>query len=170
MRDASDGWVLLVYRIPNQPTRLRLQIWRRLQQMGVLYLQDAVCLLPARSDLIENMHYIAEAVEEMGGSCHLFAAKSLLPGEDERLREGFRAQADSRMEPMAERLLALRSELESAATLSELEQAEEALKKERVSYLRARRLAFFGSSKSAEVDVCLDSLRKALDSLHRMDK
>ncbi|MCA1596377.1 MAG: hypothetical protein LC772_08140 [Chloroflexi bacterium] len=170
MQNSPDSWVLLIYRIPSQPTRLRLQIWRRLQRMGVVYLQDAVCLLPARPDLVENMHYIVEAVEEMGGSCHLFSASSLLPGEDERLHQEFRSQADTQMDQIVQRLTALRSELESAATLPELEQAEDALKRERVSYLRARRLAFFGSPRSAEVDHHLDSLRAALDSLHRMDK
>src|SRR5437899_2513667 len=48
MATESQKWTLLVYRIPAQPTRLRLQIWRRLQKMGALYLQNAVCLLPSR--------------------------------------------------------------------------------------------------------------------------
>ena len=138
--------------------------------MGVLYLQDAVCMLPARPDLVENMQYIAASIEEMGGSCHLFSSSSALPGEDDRIRDEFRTQADAQMQQIAARITALRAELESAITLTALEQVEESLKKERVSYLRARRLSFFGNSGAAEVDNQLDSLREALDNLHRMDK
>ena len=29
-----DNWVVLIYRIPSQPSRLRLQVWRKLQRMG----------------------------------------------------------------------------------------------------------------------------------------
>ncbi len=36
----------------------------------------AVCLLPSRPDLDENMQYIAGDIEQMGGTYHLFAASA----------------------------------------------------------------------------------------------
>ena len=138
--------------------------------MGALYLQNAVCLLPARADLVENMHYVAGAIEEIGGTCHLFAATALLPGDFESLEADFRAQADSRLEELAARLDRVKASLDSAASPSALEQAEEDLKRERIAYLRARRLAFFGSSRESEVDSRLEDLKRALDDLYRSGK
>src|SRR2546427_11838557 len=98
-------WTILVYRIPANPSRLRLQIWRKLQRTGALYLQNAACILPARPDLDENMQYIAAAIEEMGGTAHLFTAKMPLPGADERIITEFRALADGRLEEIVARLV-----------------------------------------------------------------
>ena len=170
MASEPVGWSLLVYRIPAQPTRLRLQVWRALQKMGAVYLQNAVCLLPARPELVENMQYVAGLIEEQGGTFFLFHASEALPGTDGRLEDEFKSLADSRLELIAERLDGIREALEAAATSGALERAEEELKKERIAYLRARRLAYFGSTKEPEVDARLESLKQALDDLYRSSK
>ena len=167
---AQTAWTLLVYKIPTQPTRLRLLIWRKLQAMGALYVQNAACLLPARADLDENMQYIAAQIEEMGGTCYLFAAFAILPGSAERLVDEFRVQADNGLEVIIERLDRVSDALDTAASPSALERAEGDLKRERVSYLRARRLAYFGSTKEPEVDMRLDALKRSLDELYRSGK
>ncbi len=135
--------------------------------MGVVYLQNAVCVLPARPDLVENMQYVAGTIEEMGGSCHLFQAISLLPGGEDRLRDEFRALADDRLADIAKRLDRLHGELDSAASPTALERVEEELKRERISYLRARRLSYSGSTREPNVDAKLDRLKQALDELYR---
>jgi hypothetical protein len=167
MPTSGKDWTILVYRIPAQPTRLRLQVWRKLQKMGAVYLQDAVCLLPHRPDLTENMQYIAASIEEMGGSCHLFAASAMLPGGGDELVQSFRAQADQRLREIISRLDELQAVLDGLATSKGLERFEDDLKRERVAYLRARKLGYFGSTLEAEVDARLDRLKAALDSLYR---
>src|SRR5262249_52157922 len=117
-----------------------------------------------------NMQYISARIEEMGGSCYLFSATALLPGSAERLVEEFRAQADSKLENINERLDKVSAALEAAASPSALEHAEEELKRERVAYLRARRLAYFGTTKETEVDARLDTLMRSLDDLYRGGK
>jgi uncharacterized protein Yka (UPF0111/DUF47 family) len=169
-KTSQNDWILLVYRIPAQPTRLRLWIWRRLQRMGAVYLQNAVCLLPARPELVENMQYVADAIEEMGGTCHLFKASAVLPESPERIETEFRELADSRLDEIIERLDRVKETLEAAASPTALERAEEDIKRERISYLRARRLAFFGSTREEEVDSRLEDLKRSLDDLYRSGK
>lgn len=170
MREINQEWTLLVYRVPPQPSRLRLQIWRKLQQMGVLYLQDAVCLVPARPDLTENMQYIAQMVEEMRGTYHLFTASPLLTGGAERLADGFRSLADSRLDEIIERLDKAQATLQEADDPAIVDRIEEELKRERVAYLRARRLAYCGSTQEAVVEAGLDALQQALDDMYRSGK
>ncbi|HEY3285173.1 MAG TPA: hypothetical protein VGN26_23115 [Armatimonadota bacterium] len=138
--------------------------------MGAVYLRNAVCLLPARPELVENLHYMAGAVEEMGGTCHLFLASPPLPHGGEALVQEFRAAADARLAGIPERLDRLQVGLAAEADPDAVEGAEEDLKRERVSYLRARRLAFFGSTIEAEVDARLDRLRRLLDDRYRDGK
>jgi hypothetical protein len=138
--------------------------------MGALYLQNAACLLPSRPDLDENMQYIAAQIEEMGGSCYLFSSTAMLPDSDDKLMEELREQADGRLTEIVERLDRVSAALDTAASPSALERAESELKRERVAYLRARRQAYFGSTKEAEVDARLDALKRSLDDLYRSAK
>jgi hypothetical protein len=170
METPPNTWTLLVYKIPSQPTRLRLQIWRKLQRMGVLYLQDAVCIVPSRPDLDENMQYIAETIAEMGGTYYLFTASTFFPEGARRLADGFRDLADAAFHEIAERIEKAQTALSEAASLTALEEVEEELKRERVAYLRARRLAYFGNDKEKKVEERLDTLRRTLDDLHRDGK
>ena len=170
MSNPANAWTLLIYKIPSHPTRLRLLIWRKLQAMGAVYVQNAAWVLPARPNLDENMQYIAAQIQDMGGSCYLFSAAAMLPSSDERLKEEFRAEADSQVEAMLDRLDQASAALDSAASPHALEQAEAELKRERNAYLRARRLAYFGSSKEADVDMRLDALKRSLDDLYRSGK
>ena len=162
-----NRWTLLVYRIPPQPTRLRISVWRKLQAMGALYLQDGVCLLPDRSDLTENLTFIADSITEMEGTSHLFSASTALPGGAERLADAFRNAADARLAEVVRNLDTVSDVLDGAVTPADWEQAEEALKRERVAYLHARRRAYFGSTHGAQVDELLDRLRRRLDDLYR---
>ncbi len=82
-------WVLLVYKIPSQPTRLRAQIWRALGRCGALYLQDSVCIVPASTELAENMQWIADEIRELGGMAYLFRATATAPGQDEHIEKRF---------------------------------------------------------------------------------
>jgi len=135
--------------------------------MGAIYLQDAVCLLPARPELDENMLYIATSIEEMGGSCHLFQAQSSLPGGDGQLVQDFQKLADGRLSEILERLELLQASLHGSVDQTLLERAEEDLKRERIAYLRVRALAYFGSNQHTEVDARLHQLKSSLDELYK---
>jgi len=42
----TDRWVLLVYRMPREPSTPRIAIWRKLKQLGVAQLADGLVALP----------------------------------------------------------------------------------------------------------------------------
>jgi hypothetical protein len=41
--DKADGagWLVLIYRVPPEPTRLRSTVWRRIKSLGAIYLQNS---------------------------------------------------------------------------------------------------------------------------------
>lgn len=158
----TASWTILVYRIPPHPTKLRLAIWRRLQKLGALYLQDGVTLLPDRDDLTENVTYIAQAIQEVGGECHLFAASTLLPNETQVLIGKFREQAAKGLSEIGERLDALEIALDDKLGAEELIAAEEVLRRERTTFLRLKTTAHFGSDEDAAIEGHLEELRQRL--------
>jgi hypothetical protein len=83
-------WLLLVYKIPREPTAGRVYVWRKLKQLGAIAVQDAVWVLPATPRTREQFQWLAAEVTELGGEASLFTSQVLLDGQDS-LREQFEA-------------------------------------------------------------------------------
>jgi hypothetical protein len=77
------SWVLLVYRVPREPSAPRIAIWRRLRRLGVAQLADGVVALPKDARTREQFEWVAEEVLEAGGTAMLWCA-STLSRTDER--------------------------------------------------------------------------------------
>ncbi|MGI5271822.1 Chromate resistance protein ChrB [Nonomuraea sp. CA-218870] len=74
MTGTAGQWVLLAYRIPRQPSTLRITIWRKLDRLGVARLGDGLVALPADARTREQIDWIAEEIGEMGGSSTVWLA------------------------------------------------------------------------------------------------
>jgi hypothetical protein len=102
------AWVALSYRLPREPSRLRLAVWRRLKRIGAVLLHDAVWLLPADAGTREAFEWLAEEIEEQGGRALLWEATSFDTSQDEAIVMQFRTRADERYAAIAESADALR--------------------------------------------------------------
>ena len=100
-------WVALSYRLPREPSRHRLAVWRRLKRIGAAVLHDAVWLLPADPKTREAFEWLAEEIEEQGGSALVWEATSFDSVQDGRIVGQFRAEADERYAAIAESAEAL---------------------------------------------------------------
>lgn len=89
-------WILFSSRLPREPTRLRLSIWRRLKRIGAVLLHDSVWVLPADAKTREAFEWLAEEIEEQGGTALTWEAQSLSGDQDRRIVQQFRAEADER--------------------------------------------------------------------------
>jgi hypothetical protein len=93
---ATTRWVLLSSRLPREPSRLRLGVWRRLRRLGALLLHDAVWVLPADAKTREAFEWLADEISEQGGTAFVWEAMSLDEPQNRELVRRFRAEADVR--------------------------------------------------------------------------
>ena len=82
-------WVLLVYKIPREPTASRAQVWRKLKRLGALLLHDAVWVLPATPWTREQFQWLAVEIGELEGEAYLWESHLLLNGQAEALVQQF---------------------------------------------------------------------------------
>jgi hypothetical protein len=87
------GWLLLVYRVPSEPTRLRATVWRRLKSLGAVYLQNSAAALPATPATERAMRKLRHDITDMGGSAQLLECVALV-GEAEIVDSFQRARND----------------------------------------------------------------------------
>jgi hypothetical protein len=84
-------WLLLVYRIPREPTASRVYVWRKLKQLGAISVQDAIWVLPATPRTREQFQWLASEIVELQGAVSLFQSEVLFASNDPPLREQFEA-------------------------------------------------------------------------------
>lgn len=88
-------WLLLVYRIPREPTAGRVFVWRKLKQLGAIALQDAVWVLPRTPRTQEQFQWLAAEVTELQGEAMLWDAEQLYATDPEALRRQFMEPVES---------------------------------------------------------------------------
>lgn len=164
MRTHARDWMVLVYKIPSQPTRLRAHIWRRLLRCGAVYLQNSVCLLPATPEASENLRWLADEIQEMGGEAYLFRARAGGPRGDAALVGRFREAAAREREKVATGLAALRRRLRGRLSLHAVEEAEAEFRRLRLALLRCEQRDHFPGDGRGPVERLLRQVREALEA------
>ena len=77
VENAGPGWLLLIYRVPPEPTRLRSTVWRRIKSLGAIYLQNSVAALPASPANERSLRKLRREIVDMSGTAILLAAAAL---------------------------------------------------------------------------------------------
>jgi hypothetical protein len=108
-------WLLLVYKIPREPTAGRVYVWRKLKQLGAIPLQDAAWVLPANSRTREQFQWLASEIAELSGEASLFVSELVIANDKISLRERFEAPV---VEAYKEILSALKHRHPDLAALS----------------------------------------------------
>ena len=139
----THEWVLLVYKIPSHPTRLRAQVWRRLQRCGAIYLQDSVSIVPATSELAENMQWIADEIREVGGEAYVFRVLPTSPTQERQIERLFGAASRAQSQKLLDALQGLEERSRGAADLKDLNAVEEELRRIRQAALKLRLRSHF---------------------------
>jgi hypothetical protein len=104
-------WMLLSSRLPREPSRLRLAIWRRLRRLGAVLLHDAIWVLPADAKTREAFEWLAEEIRELGGTAWAWEATGISAEQDRDLVALFRQEADSRYAQIGQSAVAIRDAL-----------------------------------------------------------
>ncbi len=88
-------WMMLVYKVPREPTSARAAVWRKLKKLGALLLHDAVWVLPATPWTREQFQWLVVEIVELDGEAHLWESRLVLNGQDDTLVQKFQTRVDT---------------------------------------------------------------------------
>jgi len=94
-------WLLCSYRLPREPSRLRLAVWRRLRRLGALMVHGGLWVLPRDHKTREDFEWLSQEIEERGGEVLLWEARSLATAQDTSLAASFRTESERRYAELA---------------------------------------------------------------------
>jgi DNA-binding transcriptional regulator PaaX len=163
---SAGGWLMLVYRIPAEPTRLRAVVWRRLKRLGAIYLQNSAAALPAGAVAERALRKLRHEVTEMGGTAVLLSC-SVLAGEPD-VRAAFEAARDDEYEEIVDKCNDFMAGLDKEYranhfTFAELEENEEDLAKLQNWFRKVTHRDVFGAPGRAPTEVALADCERALE-------
>ena len=155
-------WVLLVYRLPREPSRHRVAVWRKLRDLGALYLQDGVAALPEDAVTREQLEWLQLRVREAGGEATLWEARPGTMAEEAELVEAFR----SSREEAYQTIIAEVERLRRKAQMGGGDLSEQLRKLER-EFRAERRRDYFRSPLRLEAAGALKAAREAIRDRER---
>lgn len=93
--DSTGRWLLLVYKVPHEPSAKRVSTWRKLKRLGAILLHDAVWVLPASLRTAEQLQWLASEIRDLGGEAFVWEASLASNGQNTALARQFTAQVDA---------------------------------------------------------------------------
>lgn len=166
VRDGRE-WLVLVYKLPSEPSRYRASVWRKLRSAGAVYLQSGVATLPDDHGGERTMRGVVREIREVKGTAHLFRSSSV--GDRGELEGAFDEARDAEYREVLGRCRDLHAELEKERgagnlTFAELEENEEDLAKLEAWVGKIRARDRFGAPLSGEVERELKACREDLEA------
>ena len=165
MSETTVTWLLLVYRVPSEPTRLRATVWRRLKALGAIYLQNSAAALPASESAERSLRALRNEIGEMGGSAHLLRCDPMVAGGD--ITDAYNAARDDEYEEIEDRCRDFHAEIERETTAehftyAELEENDEDLTKLRGWLEKVVARDVLGASRQKEAREAVAGCEEAL--------
>jgi CRISPR/Cas system-associated endoribonuclease Cas2 len=164
----SHSWLLLTYKVPPEPAKKRIALWRRLKGMGAVYLQNGVFLLPKTDDHLRRLKMLENEVREMEGDAVLLETIALDKGQEEKVIARFKSDRDEEYREFIGKCADFEKEIgkETAAqhfTYAELEENDADLKKLQAWLEKIRKLDFYGATLAQEAQHRLKACEALLD-------
>lgn len=165
--DSAETWLLLVYRVPSDPTRLRAAVWRRLKSLGAVYLQNSAAALPASDSAERALRRLRREILEMDGSAMLLSCSALVGGQD--IAALFQTARDSEYEEILDKCRDFHTGLEKEYTAShftygELEENEVELVKLRAWFAKVQARDVYAAPKRDAALQALKACETALET------
>jgi hypothetical protein len=160
------GWLLLIYRVPSEPTRLRATVWRRIKSLGAIYLQNSAAALPASPGAERALRRLRREIIDMSGTATLLSCR-VLAGEAE-VHAAFQAARDDEYEEIVDRCEDFLAQVQkeyvaSHFTYAELEENEVDLVKLRNWLARVSERDVFGATGREAAEKALARCEKTLE-------
>jgi hypothetical protein len=95
------GWLLLIYRVPTEPSRVRATVWRRLKGCGAIYLHNSVAALPDSPPHERMLRTLRAEISSLAGTAQLFRADALVGGND--VNAAYNAARDDEYEEIVDK-------------------------------------------------------------------
>ena len=166
---AARYWILIIYRVPQDPPGRRSYVRRFMKRLGAVYLQQAVAILPDLPELHTTLETLAERIREFPGEVSLLQTTSPSPEWEQDLIRQFNQACDAEYEELSENIERFEDEVRRESqrgkfTFAELEDIESDWEKVQRWHERIKCRDFFEAPGRYAAEDALMKGQKALET------
>ena len=160
------AWRLITYRLPAEPSRHRVAVWRELRRLGAVPLQQGTWALPGGERFDAGFTQVVEAIKAAGGQPMVLTVAE--EGSEAQLEALFTEQREAEWGEFLGDCGKYEAELagevaKGKLTLAELDEEEESLERLRRWYRTIRARDLFGAPSAAAAERRLKECAEALE-------
>ena len=100
--DAAPEWLVLVWRLPSGGSTERVWIWRTLKRLGAISLTPGAAAVRFADELQEQLDWLAEEVDRLGGDAWVLPVVGLSALEAQRVRDTANAERSAEYDGLCE--------------------------------------------------------------------
>ncbi len=165
---ATSTWVVLSYRLPSEPSRPRVAVWRELRRLGAVSIAAGAWAVPATASFVEGLERVVELVAGGGGNWLLLDASAHEDATAAALEEIFTGAREEEWREFLDECEKYREELRHEAAISkftraELDEEEESLERLRRWHRHLDARDVFGAASAPAAERALKECGQALD-------
>ena len=166
---SSASWLLLTYKVPPEPAKKRVALWRKLKGMGAIYLQSGVCLLPKTDDHIRRLKMVENDIAEMEGEAVILETVALNRAQEAKVMSRFKADRDDDYTEFLDKCFDFEGEIAKEVkakhfTYAELEENDVDLKKLQGWLEKIKKLDFYGAPLRSKAEERLKKCETLLET------
>jgi flagellar biosynthesis regulator FlaF len=167
-RHQGAGWTVLAVRLPAEPSRHRVAVWRELRRAGALSLGQGVWALPTTPAFEQGLERAVALIKRGDGEALLLEARGRDDAQAERLEALFTASREEEWAEFIAECGKYEAELErefaqEKFTLAELDEEEQSLERLRRWYRDLKLRDLFGAPSAGTADHQLRSCQTRLE-------
>jgi len=168
LRGTASAWTILAVRLPTEPSRHRVAVWRELRRAGALSLGQGVWALPATPAFEAGLGRALELAERGKGEVVLLDAHGRDDEQAERLEALFTSAREAEWREFISECEKYQAELDDEIarkkfTLAELDEEEQSLERLRRWYRELKLRDLFGAPSAAAAEQHLKQGQARLD-------
>ncbi|WP_018130242.1 Chromate resistance protein ChrB [Effusibacillus pohliae] len=165
--ETGFSWIVFSYKVPSEPSTLRVRIWRNLKELGVVYIQQSVCVAPDTPEVRKKLMQIKKLIESSNGEAHLLEVSKFSVDTEERLIDTFNGKRTLEYQEFLEGCAIFQKEIETETakgnfTFHEVEENEADLLKLKRWFRKIMKRDFFASPMLAQAKNRLDQCENLL--------
>jgi hypothetical protein len=167
-----QAWLLLTYKVPAEPAKRRIALWRKLKALGAVYLQSGVCLLPKVEAHVRRLKLLQNEIAAMAGDAVLLESFGLDRVQEQKVIARFSGERNEAYQEFISRCGDFEAEIAKERgvgkfTYAEIEENEEDLGKLQAWLEKIVRLDFYRASLRSAAEERLARCAALLDDYAR---
>ncbi|MDI6601333.1 Chromate resistance protein ChrB [Calorimonas adulescens] len=165
-------WLLFIYKVPAEPSTARVNIWKKIKELGAVSLQQSVYILPDDQSVRPGLEALKKQIAGYAGDAKILTTDTLDVEQEKEIIESFIKGIEKEYDEIIEECGAFFREIEKETERDNLSYAEFEENEKRLSHLKewyegVKKRDYFGSDKGRKVDVLIKQCEEALYDFER---